>query len=146
MKLSTKGRYGSRAMLDLALNYGKGPILLKDIARRQEISMRYLEQLIAPLKASGLVKSSRGAKGGYVLSKLPSEIKLSEIVYALEGSIEPVECVTRPQGCRRSKNCVTRDVWVDIYKAVQGIIETITLQDLVNRYLKKQPDKIDYHI
>jgi len=146
MKLSTKGRYGSRAMLDLALNYGKGPILLKDIALRQEISIRYLEQLIAPLKASGLVKSSRGSKGGYTLSKLPSDINLSEIIYVLEGSIVPVECVTRPQGCRRSRNCVTRDVWVDIYKAIQAILESLTLQDLVNRHFKKQPDSIDYHI
>ena len=133
-------------MLDLALNYGKGPILLKDVARRQEISIRYLEQLIAPLKASGLVKSSRGSKGGYVLSKPPADIKLSEIIYALEGSIEPVECVTHPQGCRRSKNCVTRDIWGEIYQAIQGILESNTLQDLVKRHFKKQPDAVDYSI
>jgi Rrf2 family protein len=91
-------------MLDLALYYGKGPILLKDIAMRQEIPLRYLEQFIVPLKASGLVKSTRGARGGYVLSRLPSDIKLSEIIYVLEGSIVPVECVTQPKNCHRSEN------------------------------------------
>ena len=81
-----------------------------------------------------------------MLSKLPSDIKLSEIINALEGSIEPVECVTQPEGCQRSKNCVTRDVWMEIHNAIQGILESITLQELANRHLKKQPGEIDYHI
>ena len=146
MRLSTKGRYGSRAMLDLALYFGKGPILLKDIAMRQEIPLRYLEQLISPLKASGLVKSTRGARGGYVLSKSPSEIKLSEIIHALEGSIALVECVIRPKVCRRSEKCVTRDVWVEIYQTIHAILESLTLEELVKRHNKKQPSAVEYHI
>ncbi|MCX5886981.1 MAG: Rrf2 family transcriptional regulator [Proteobacteria bacterium] len=146
MKISTKGRYGARAMLDLALYYGKGPILLKDIAMRQEIPLRYLEQLIVPLKASGLVKSTRGARGGYVLSRLPSDIKLSEIIYVLEGSIVPVECVTQPKNCHRSENCVTRDIWTEMYLATQSILESFTLEELVKRYNKKQKASLQYHI
>ena len=133
-------------MLDLALYYGKGPILLKDVAMRQEIPLRYLEQLIAPLKATGLVKSTRGAKGGYVLSKAPPEIKLSEIIHALEGSIAPVECVIHPKVCRRSENCVTRDVWVEIYQTINGILESLTLEELIKRHNKKQPSVVEYHI
>jgi len=146
MKISTKGRYGARAMLDLALYYGKGPILLKDIAMRQEIPLRYLEQLIVPLKASGLVKSTRGARGGYVLSRLPADIKLSEIIYVLEGSIVPAECVTQPKNCHRSENCVTRGIWMEMYQATQSILESFTLEELVKRHNKKQKAALQYHI
>lgn len=146
MKLSTKGRYGVRAMLDLALNYGKGPIFLKDIAKRQEISFRYLEQLIIPLKASGLIKSSRGSKGGYELARPPWEIKLSEIIYVLEGSLAPVECVNYPQKCHRSINCVTREVWIELYNSIKSNLESTTLQELINLYFKKQANILDYSI
>ena len=133
-------------MLDLALNVGKGPILLKEVARRQEIPLRYLEQLIAPLKASELVRSTRGAKGGYVLARRPSEITVGEIIAALEGSIAPVDCVVRPKSCKRSVNCVARDVWVDMDKAIHGVIDALTLEELVRRHHEKQPEAFEYNI
>lgn len=147
MKLSTKGRYGARAMLDLALNYGKGYILLKDIARRQEISERYLEHLIAPLKAAGLVKSVRGARGGYALTKPPSKIRLSKVIKVLEGSISPVDCVDDFGLCHRASFCVTRDIWGDIGRAINGVLESMTLEDMVQRQKKKKvPSSVMYHI
>lgn len=137
MKLSTKGRYGTRAMLDLALHYGEGPILLKDIARRQQISERYLEQIIIPLKTAGLVTSARGAHGGFALAKPPPEIRLSELIKVVEGSIAPVDCVDDPKVCLRADLCVTRDIWTEMKKAMSGILESTTLQDLVQRQMEK---------
>ena len=147
MKLSTKGRYGTRAMLDLALHYGQGLILLKDIARRQEISEGYLEHVIIPLKAAGLVTSARGAHGGFALAKPPSEIRLSDIIQVVEGSIALVDCVDDPSVCSLADLCVTRDVWSDMKKAMSGILESTTLQDLVQRQREKgQLEAAMYHI
>ena len=147
MKLSTKGRYGTRALLDLALHRGEGPILLRDIAQRQQISLRYLEHLITPLIAGGIVRSARGAGGGVLLARLPEEIRLSEVIQLLEGSIAPVECVNNPGICSRSKLCVTRDIWGELKKAMNGVLESTTLQDLVERHRKKeQPEPAMYHI
>jgi len=137
MKLSTKGRYGMRALLDLALHQGEGLVLLKDIARRQEVSLPYLEHLIAPLIAAGLVKSTRGARGGVLLLKPPSEVKLSEVVELLEGSIAPVDCVNDPKVCHRSASCVTRDIWVEMKEAMSEVLDSTTLQDLVERQRQK---------
>jgi Rrf2 family cysteine metabolism transcriptional repressor len=108
MKLSTRGRYGLRALLDLALHQGDGLVPLKDIARRQEISLPYLEHLITPLIAAGLVKSTREVRGGVMLLKAPSEIKLSEVIQILEGSIAPVECVNNPSLCPQAATLRTR--------------------------------------
>ena len=147
MKLSTKGRYGVRALLDLALHQGAGLILLKDIARRQEVSLPYLEHLITPLIAAGLVKSTRGARGGVVLFKPPSEIKLSEVVELLEGSIAPVDCVNDPKVCHRSAFCVARDVWSEMKDAMSQVLDSTTIQDLVERQRQKgQPETEMYHI
>jgi Rrf2 family cysteine metabolism transcriptional repressor len=131
MKLSTRGRYGTRVLLDLALHGEKGPILLKDIARRQQISLLYLERLITPLVAAGVVRSMRGARGGVWLARSPQEIKLSEVIGLLEGSIAPVDCVNDRNACSRSDLCVTRDVWFELKKAMDGVLESKTLQDLV---------------
>ncbi len=139
MKLSTKGRYGVRALLDLALHQDEGLVPLKDIARRQEVSLPYLEHLITPLIAAGLVKSTRGARGGVLLLKPPSEIKLGEVVQLLEGSITPVYCVNNPALCHRSTFCVTRDVWVEMKEAISQVLDSTTLQDLVERQKKKKP-------
>lgn len=137
MKLSTRGRYGTRVLLDLALSGGKGPVPLKDIARRQQISLLYLEHLIAPLVAVGMIKSMRGARGGVWLAKSPQEIKLSEVVGLLEGSIVPVDCVNNPKSCPRSDSCVTRDVWYEMKKAMDAVLESKTLQDLVDMQKRK---------
>jgi Rrf2 family protein len=147
MKLSTRGRYGVRALLDLALHQGEGLILLKDIARRQEVSLPYLEHLITPLIAAGLVKSTRGARGGVLLFKPPSEIKLSEVVELLEGSIAPVDCVNDPKVCHRSAFCVTRDVWSELKEAMSQVLDSTTIQDLVERQKQKgQAETEMYHI
>ena len=137
MKLSTRGRYGLRALLDLALHQGAGLVRLKDIARRQDISLHYLERLIAPLIAAGLVKSTRGARGGVLLVKAPSQVKLSEVIQALEGSIAPVGCVNNPALCQRSALCVTRDVWSELMEAMVQVLDATTLQDLVERQRTK---------
>jgi len=147
MKLSTRGRYATLALLDLALHPGEGPVQLKDIARRQEIPQQYLEHLIGPLITGGLVRSIRGAKGGVWLAKEPHEIKLSKVIELLEGGITPVECVTNPMACARSGTCVTRDVWSDMKTAVDGVLEATSLLDLVERHRKKiQPKQDMYHI
>ena len=147
MKLSTRGRYATRALLDLALHHDEEPVLLKDIAQRQEISLPYLEHLITPLIAGGLVRSTRGAKGGISLAKPPEEIKLVEVIQLLEGSIAPVECVTNPEICPRSASCVARDVWGEIKRAINGVLQSTTLQDLVERQkMKRQSGATMYHI
>ncbi len=137
MRLSTKGRYGLRALLDLALHRDEGSVLLKDIARRQEVSLPYLEHLIAPLIAAGLVKSTRGSRGGLLLLRSPSEIRLSEIIQVLEGSIAPVDCVNDSKLCHRSGLCVTRDIWIEMKMAMSQVLDSTTLQDLVERQRQK---------
>ncbi len=147
MKLSTRGEYGTRALLDLALHQGEAPILLKDIARRQQISLSYLEHLITPLIAGGIVWSTRGARGGVSLAKPPEQVKLSEVIQLLEGSIAPVECVNNPGVCSRSELCVTRDIWGELKKAMNGVLESTTLQNLVERQKEKEgSEKVMYYI
>ncbi len=147
MKLSTRGRYGLRALLDLAVHQGEGMVLLKDIARRQEVSLPYLEHLITPLIAGGLIKSTRGARGGVLLRKQPAEVKLTEVVQLLEGSIAPVDCVNDPKVCSRAASCVTRDIWIQIKDAMIQVLDSTTLQDLVERQRQKeQTETRMYHI
>ena len=143
MRLSTKGRYGLRALLDLALHQDEGPVLLTDIARRQEFSLPYLRHLIPPLVAAGLVRATRGAGGGVSLLKSPSAIKLSEVVQTLEGFIAPVDCVNNPALCHRSTFCVARDFWGEMNTAMSQVLDSTTLQDLVERQKRKDhPDQI----
>lgn len=138
MRLSTKGRYAARLMLELALEYGKGPVLLKEVAERQEISEKYLGHLILPLKAAGLINSTRGAHGGYTLAKAPQDITLAEVVQAVEGNLSVVECVSSPEVCSRVEVCVTRDIWSQLSEKMMEILESITLQDMVSRQKQKQ--------
>ena len=146
MKLSTKGRYGTRAMLDIALNCAKGSVLLKDIAKRQQISEGYLEHIIASLKTARLIDSTRGAKGGYFLLKNPRQITIAQIINCLEG-LAPVECVDRPSVCKRNKTCVTKDLWAKMKNAIDEVIESTTLGDLVDQHRKKAQKKVAmYHI
>ena len=133
MKLSTRGQYATRALLDIALHLDEEPVLMKDISRRQQISQRYLEHLIAPLIAGGILRSTRGAKGGISLAKPPEQVKLSELIQLAEGSLSLVECVTNPDVCERSESCVTRDVWCELKGAINGVLESTTLKDLVER-------------
>jgi len=137
MKLSTRGRYGVRLMLDLALHYGEGPILLKDIAERQGISEKYLWQLINPLKTTGLVNSLRGAHGGYVLGKAPEAISLKAILQILEGPLCLVDCVDNPSLCDRADSCISRDIWGEASKNMQQTLEDTTLAAMVERQKEK---------
>lgn len=133
MKLTTKMRYGTRAMLDLAVRYNNGPTSLRDVAERQDVSLKYLERLFTSLQASGLVRAVRGAKGGYQLSKSPGKVTLRQLYEILEGSNPLVDCTTNPQVCDRSEMCVTLPVWAQLYDVCMETLESITLEDLVHR-------------
>lgn len=147
MKLSTRAKYGTRALLDLAMLWGNEPVPLRSIAHRQNIPLHYLEHLITPLLAAGIVASTRGAKGGLRLARPPREVKLNEVIQLLEGSITPVECVDNPECCPHYELCVTRDVWNEMKKAIDGVLEATTLQDLVERQIKKNPPtEVMYYI
>ena len=124
-------------MLDLALHYGEGPILLRDIAERQGISEKYLWQLINPLKTTGLVNSQRGAHGGYVLGKAPEAISLKAILQILEGPLCLVDCVDNPALCERAPSCISRDIWGDASKSMQQTLEDTTLAAMVERQKEK---------
>ena len=138
MKISSRGKYGTRALLDLAIQSNGQPMPLKEIARRQEIPLAYLEHLIAPFINAGLLRSIRGVGGGVWLAKPPREIKLSQVVGLLEGSIAPVECVANPKECPRSEFCATRDIWSELEEAMNSVLEHTTLQDLVERQRRKE--------
>jgi len=124
-------------MLELAIHYGKGPVALKDIAKRQEISEKYLWQLISPLKIAGLVNSTRGPSGGYTLAKKPSEITLNDIVSVLDGPLCIVDCVKDPSLCKRSANCVTREVWSETSEELSKVLASKTLEDMIKRQKNK---------
>jgi len=137
MKLSTRARYGTRVLLELALRWGEGPVLLKDIAQTQEVPLPYLQQLIGPLVKTGIIKTTRGIRGGISLLKPPNEVRLSEVVQLLEGSIAPVACVNNPKLYPRSDLCVTHDIWVEVKKAMDRVLESTTFEDLVKRQREK---------
>jgi len=134
MKISTKGRYGVAALYELALHYGEGPISLKSIAQRQDISEHYLEQLMATLRKAGLVKSIRGSQGGYSLTKEPSRITVGDIVKIMEGPISLVDCLLPDtegnEYCSRTGICVTRGVWAKVRDSINLVLDSITLADL----------------
>jgi Rrf2 family protein len=138
MKISTKIRYGTRAMLELALHYGEGPIELKEIAKKENISIKYLEQVIIPLRTAGLVKSMRGSKGGYSLAKPPSEVILNDLIEILDGPVNLIECLQDPKICQKTPSCVTRDIWKEVSDAINRIFHSITLQDMINRKREKE--------
>lgn len=138
MMISTKGRYALRLMLDLALNNNGEYISLKDIASRQEISIKYLEQIIRLLVPAGYVKSIRGASGGYKLAKAPDKYTVGMILRLTEGSLAPVSCLEyEPNDCKRADSCSTLFVWKQLYDAVNNVVDNITLSDLVDRELAK---------
>jgi Rrf2 family protein len=140
MKLGTKTRYSARAMVDLALNYedGNGVVTVKEIGTRQQVSPKYLEHLLASLRAAGLVRSVRGAKGGHTLARPPDEINLREVYHVFEGVEGLVECTTSPELCTRTDGCVTREVWAQMHKACMEVLESTTLEDLARRAKEKR--------
>jgi Rrf2 family transcriptional regulator, cysteine metabolism repressor len=133
LKLSTKGRYGLRAMIDLAMAYTEQPqpIMMADIAKRQELSRKYLHALLTPLKNAGLVRSTRGAKGGYFLAKPPEEITVGVILVALEGELNIVDCLEETADCPRASQCLARRIWQNLNEAILEQLDNITLKNLV---------------
>lgn len=138
MKISTKGRYALRLMLDLSLNYSDSFIPLKAIAQRQEISDKYLEQIINVLSKAGFVQSARGAQGGYRLTRLPSEYTVGEILRLAEGSIAPVACLECKDSCDKMDSCITIGIWRKMQQAIDEVVDNTTLADLINDYRSKQ--------
>jgi Rrf2 family protein len=133
VKLSTRSRYGTRLLLDMAQHYNQGPTQLGDIARRQEISVKYLEQIIIPLKKAHFIETVRGPKGGHILARPPEEVTLAEIVTLLEESVSLVECTERAEICQRADTCPTRLIWKEVAQAMFDILKSITLADLVEK-------------
>lgn len=140
MKISTKGRYGTRALLDVALRQDEGLVHLKEIAERQQISLYYLERIIAPLVKAGFLNTTRGPSGGVELGRPPEDIKIGEVIGVLEGSIAPVQCVDDPSVCPRSDSCATCELWGEVKEAMVEVLDAVTLQELVERQLKKQSE------
>jgi len=136
MKLSTRARYGLKAMVDLAMHTGNGPIMLKNIARRQDISGRYLENIMTPLVAAGLVRSTRGQKGGFALARPAADIRLGQIIQTAEGKLSLANCLDGPRGCSRSPDCAIRDVWEGLKGAMLSYLDGITLETLAARQRK----------
>ncbi len=134
MRLSTRSRYGVRMMFEFALKFNQGPVFLKEVATMQGISFKYLSKLVIPLKSAGLLQSVRGANGGYMLAKPPSEITIRMIVETLEGDVTLVECAENPNVCNRNVDCVARTIWKKADEAIMHVLEGITLQDMVEEY------------
>jgi Rrf2 family iron-sulfur cluster assembly transcriptional regulator len=133
MKLSTRSRYGTRMMIDLAQHYAQGPVQIGEIAKRQGISVKYLEQLIIPLKKANFIKSVRGPRGGHILAKLPEDVTVGEIVKVLEGETSLSRCVENPEICDRSEACPTRDIWGTATRAMFNELDSFTLSDVIER-------------
>ena len=144
MKLSTRTRYGIRAVLELAENYGEGPLQLKAIAEAQGLSVKYLEQLMAILKSAGIVRSVMGSKGGYLLAKPADQIKVSDCFNCLEGPVITTECVDNSSFCPRTTDCVSRQLWIEVQNAIMSVLQSKTLQNLIDR--AKENKALDYHI
>ena len=143
MKVSTRGRYGLRAMVDIAANAREGKcVSLSCVAKRQDISESYLEQLVLPLRRAGLLKSIRGAQGGYETAKDPKDITVGDILRAIEGPMSLVDCVSKAETCTLAKcgKCVTRDVWEKLSTSINEAADRITLAELADNYIKANPD------
>lgn len=138
MKISTKGRYALRLMADIAQHGDGRPVSLRDAARRQQLSDKYLEQIVTPLARAGLVRSVRGAGGGYLLTRRPEEYSVGDILRPLEGDLAPVECATDGSFCAHSCDCVTVELWQEIHRAVSAVVDGTTLADLVRRQQDRQ--------
>ncbi|MGN0507135.1 MAG: RrF2 family transcriptional regulator [Lachnospiraceae bacterium] len=143
MKISTKGRYALRLMLDIALNEQNGPVKIKDVAERQEVSDKYLEQIISILNRAGYVKSQRGAQGGYLLTRRPEQYTVGMILRLTEGSLAPVSCLEdEPNRCERQEECVTLLLWKQLNDAINGVVDRVTLADLVEWSRAKADDYV----
>lgn len=139
MKLSTRGRYAARALLDLALHGTGGPVSLREIAQRQGISAKYLDQILSQLRHVGYIRASRGSRGGFQVTADPASLTLLDIVTAVEGRTAIVDCVMDSARCDRAADCVTRDVWREVTEAMERVLRGITLADLIRRTRERHP-------
>ena len=147
MKLSTRTKYGTRALMTLALAEDDRVMSTREVADKQDISFKYLEQIMSALRAGGLVNSRRGQSGGYTLSRQPEKINLLQVYRVLEGSTAPSDCVDNPETCSLGCACPTRETWAEIGRSIREVLENTTLRELVERHRQKQRDgSITYHI
>ena len=148
MKISTKGRYGLRILIDLATHDPEKPRLLKDIAQSQLVSEKYLSRLVLDLRHAKLIRSVRGSKGGFFLARSPETITLLEILETMEGPISVVDCVHSPAKCRRHELCPSRDIWVQLNNGIRELTRQITLEDILNTYQRHDAENgiFDYCI
>ena len=144
MKLTTKSRYGLRLMFELAQNYGRGPMTLKEISKRENISEKYLSLLVIPLRAKGLIHSHRGALGGYRLAKPPERITAKDVVELFEDCLALLECSRKPASCRRSKRCPSRDIWKTLGQQIAKTLHSVTLKDMVQKSAARDNGRSTY--
>jgi len=146
MKISTKGRYGLRILVELARRYKQGPTMVDALARSQGISGKYIHQIMLALKSAGMVRTVRGPRGGYELAQNPADVTAWDVVAVLEGDLEVVECVLHPGTCTRSCSCPTRDVWVSLHQAARAALEGFTLEALAQRSESLNAETLNYSI
>jgi rrf2 family protein (putative transcriptional regulator) len=138
MRLSCRGRYATRAMIELALHHGKGPLPLNNIAQNEGISKKYLNQLMGPLELAGLVRVVRGKNGGFLLARTPAEITLGDILYAVEGDMSLLDCVKNSKLCYRSEECFSRSTWVELSQLINNYLRATTLSDILKKAILVQ--------
>ena len=136
MRFSTKTRYGTRAVVDIAMHEGNGPVTLSEIAERLDVSKKYTGHIVNQLVTAGILESVRGPRGGYMLARSPKQIRMGEIIRTLDGSMAPVRCVEKPDSCEKSNKCATQEVWVKLRDSVDGVVDSVTVADLVRRQKK----------
>jgi Rrf2 family protein len=146
LKITTKGHYGLRIMMELAFAWGTGPVLVENISKRQGISGKYIHVLMLSLKNTGLARAIRGPNGGYLLTRAPAEVTVSEIIHAMEGSNYPLECVGDKSQCTRSQACAANELWTRIYHETEKILSGVTLQDLIDRQRALSEPQVEYQI
>ncbi len=146
MHITYKGDYALKTILDLALHYGNSPVTIHDLAKRADIPIKFLEQILLDLKRGGFAESRRGKIGGYLLAKVPSKIKLGDVIRFIDGPIEPIACIEKGySGCNDVYRCVLRTIWSKVAKATSDIVDNVTLEDLVNN-VKTQKETVSYQI
>ena len=146
MKISTKGRYGLRILMDLALHQSEKPRLIRDIAKSQQISEKYISRLVIALRRAGMVRSVRGVNGGFHLAMKPETITLLDVIEVMEGPLSIVDCVSKPKSCTHSADCAPREIWCKLNEDIRGLMSGVTLADVLASYDKQNLQGLDYCI
>lgn len=146
MKISTKGRYGLRILMDLAIHHSDKPRLIRDIAKSQQISEKYISRLVIALRKAGMIRSVRGVNGGFHLAMKPEDITLLDVIEVMEGPLSIVDCVSTPKRCNLSENCAPRKIWCKLNEDIRELMRGTTLADIIMAYNSQNPQDIDYCI